>query len=59
MSKVGRSDDRFHDALNVPLGRPARPVPTIFGRDVGRAVVRADLGDKRTDEGSSNTSGGN
>ena len=44
MSKLGRSDGRFHDALtsraNVPFERPDH-----FSRDVGRAVVRADLGD--------------
>ena len=44
VSKVGWSDGRFHDALtsraNVPLESPNH-----FSRDVGRAVVRADLGD--------------
>ena len=39
MSRVGRSDDRFHDTQTSRSTRPNH-----FRWDVGRAVVRADLG---------------
>ena len=60
MSKVWRSDGRFHDALQ----RPARPVPTILGglveRDVGRTGAREPTSViTYREEGSLNTSGGN
>ena len=41
MSKMGRSDDCSQDAL---ISRSTRP--NHFSRNFGRAVVRADLGDK-------------